>query len=43
MSLSARRAWIEIEQKYRSQASDWSLSARRAWIEMMESSVQFHP
>ena len=35
MSLSARRAWIEIGVDF---AEDWlnaSLSARRAWIEIM--------
>ena len=35
MSLSARRAWIEIAADMRSYGgADWSLSARRAWIEI---------
>ena len=34
MSLSARRAWIEILGRAYFYCSDWSLSARRAWIEM---------
>ena len=34
MSLSARRAWIEIMTLTIAPASNWSLSARRAWIEM---------
>ena len=35
MSLSARRAWIEIESRCRRPTnSRQSLSARRAWIEM---------
>ena len=34
-SLSARRAWIEINNvETAAKASLWSLSARRAWIEM---------
>ena len=36
MSLSARRAWIEIRWRGRSDyRSDRSLSARRAWIEIL--------
>ena len=34
LSLSARRAWIEIWHKMRSKTAPASLSARRAWIEM---------
>ena len=34
MSLSARRAWIEIGQVNMAAASVASLSARRAWIEI---------
>ena len=34
MSLSARRAWIEISYGALDGASEMSLSARRAWIEM---------
>ena len=34
MSLSARRAWIEIASGTLSDTSDVSLSARRAWIEI---------
>ena len=33
-SLSARRAWIEIDPACAYPAPVWSLSARRAWIEM---------
>ncbi len=34
-SLSARRAWIEIEKSTPEEAKRWkSLSARRAWIEI---------
>ena len=33
-SLSARRAWIEINHKVTAQRLDRSLSARRAWIEI---------
>ena len=33
-SLSARRAWIEIQPPPLRRPSPWSLSARRAWIEM---------
>ena len=34
MSLSARRAWIEISYNAYLEESESSLSARRAWIEM---------
>ena len=34
MSLSARRAWIEIAYGALEGASEMSLSARRAWIEI---------
>ena len=35
MSLSARRAWIEIQSHtFSSRVGEWSLSARRAWIEI---------
>ena len=33
-SLSARRAWIEIQRRRDHHARPMSLSARRAWIEM---------
>ena len=33
LSLSARRAWIETEDKHFRRALPGSLSARRAWIE----------
>ena len=35
MSLSARRAWIEIKVRYPWTPLTSSLSARRAWIEML--------
>ena len=35
MSLSARRAWIEIQFRGYTSAHKLSLSARRAWIEMV--------
>ena len=35
VSLSARRAWIEITQRRDFKALGLSLSARRAWIEML--------
>ena len=35
LSLSARRAWIEILVSTRQVCLTWSLSARRAWIEIM--------
>ena len=34
LSLSARRAWIEIAKSTPEEAKRWSLSARRAWIEI---------
>ena len=34
-SLSARRAWIEIDVEGKIDADLWSLSARRAWIEIL--------
>ena len=34
LSLSARRAWIEISITRIKIVTGWSLSARRAWIEM---------
>ena len=34
MSLSARRAWIEIMMIFPLNPVKWSLSARRAWIEI---------
>ena len=34
MSLSARRAWIEIEEQIEQETAPESLSARRAWIEI---------
>ena len=36
LSLSARRAWIEMQQSIQLFFVLWSLSARRAWIEIME-------
>ena len=37
MSLSARRAWIEIPcQERNTPHQEWSLSARRAWIEIVD-------
>ena len=36
LSLSARRAWIEISTKRKCRASKASLSARRAWIEIID-------
>ena len=35
LSLSARRAWIEITTYFDTSSIDESLSARRAWIEIM--------
>ena len=35
MSLSARRAWIEMIPRYSGLFDSLSLSARRAWIEML--------
>ena len=35
LSLSARRAWIEIGKSWRKQSNHQSLSARRAWIEIV--------
>ena len=40
MSLSARRAWIEIAVLELIPLSDPSLSARRAWIEMIDNLTQ---
>ena len=34
MSLSARRAWIEMGLNWFIRSLAWSLSARRAWIEI---------
>ena len=39
MSLSARRAWIEIVKSTPEEAKRWSLSARRAWIEILSRDV----
>ena len=39
MSLSARRAWIEINKEPSSSGIHMSLSARRAWIEI--ASIRF--
>ena len=36
MSLSARRAWIEMLTLIQKLAHLWSLSARRAWIEIWD-------
>ena len=36
MSLSARRAWIEIEEPIEQETAPESLSARRAWIEITQ-------
>ena len=38
LSLSARRAWIEIIDYIIDYANDASLSARRAWIEISDTS-----
>ena len=35
LSLSARRAWIEIQGRHPGGKSNRSLSARRAWIEIL--------
>ena len=35
LSLSARRAWIEISRAETAKTSNASLSARRAWIEIL--------
>ena len=43
LSLSARRAWIEIKDYVNGLSGGGSLSARRAWIEMVKSSYQLHP
>ena len=42
-SLSARRAWIEMEPRHAQCGRDRSLSARRAWIEisMLCSAVKY--
>ena len=42
MSLSARRAWIEMQVFQRIAKPFRSLSARRAWIEIFGRSVEFH-
>ena len=34
-SLSARRAWIEIQTEHQQDGHNESLSARRAWIEIL--------
>ena len=36
LSLSARRAWIEIQSGGGAEGIAWSLSARRAWIEIFD-------
>ena len=36
MSLSSRRAWIEIKTRYYEFRGGSSLSSRRAWIEIIE-------
>ena len=41
MSLSARRAWIEISQVRPIMVTSRSLSARRAWIEIKISKLVF--
>ncbi len=35
-SLSARRAWIEIQTEHQQDGHNESLSARRAWIEIIK-------
>ena len=35
-SLSARRAWIEIQTEHQQDGHNESLSARRAWIEITQ-------
>ena len=42
LSLSARRAWIEIGLSFARKIRYVSLSARRAWIEITGRSVEFH-
>ena len=39
LSLSARRAWIEIEEQIEQDSTPESLSARRAWIEMKKITI----
>ena len=41
MSLSARRAWIEIAKSTPEEEKRWSLSARRAWIEMIDYIIDY--
>ena len=41
LSLSARRAWIEIVNTADKEARKRSLSARRAWIEINHQTVDF--
>ena len=41
MSLSARRAWIEIMGRHEKPFRGWSLSARRAWIEIRSQKPNF--
>ena len=36
LSLSSRRAWIEIWPSTTAPPSHWSLSSRRAWIEIRQ-------
>ena len=43
MSLSARRAWIEIGIVVPPKADKASLSARRAWIEIMQTKKEKTP
>ena len=42
MSLSARRAWIEILTTGRGRLACGSLSARRAWIEIADEFMRFN-
>ncbi len=41
LSLSARRAWIEIRTQADPAKSESSLSARRAWIEMIDYIIDY--
>ena len=41
LSLSARRAWIEIVNTADQEARKRSLSARRAWIEMIDYIINY--
>ena len=40
-SLSARRAWIEIQKTFKKVLTSMSLSARRAWIEIIDYIIDY--